>query len=43
MAILASEALLSEKKIQWQNVTGSGIRTEAASDPKSYTILSTLT
>ena len=31
------------KKIQWQNVTPSGIRTQAASDCKSNTILSTLT
>ena len=42
MAILASEALQCEK-IQWQNVTSSGNRTQAASDSKSNTILSTLT
>ena len=32
MAILASEALQREKKIQWQNVTPSGNRTQAASE-----------
>ena len=42
MAILASEDLLREK-IQWQNVSPSGNRTQAASDSKSNTILSTLT
>ena len=42
MAILASEALLREK-IQWQNVTPGGNRTQVASDSKSNTILSTLT
>ena len=33
---------MKTKKIQWQNITPSGNRTQAASNPKSNTILSTL-
>ena len=38
-----SSLLHENQKIQWQNITPSGNRTQAASDPKSNTILSTLT
>ena len=42
MPILAFSSLLHEnKKIQWQNVTPSGNRTQAASDYKSNMLLST--
>ena len=37
------QRLYCVKKIQWQNVTSCGNRTQAASDSKSNTILSTLT
>ena len=44
MPILTFSSLLHKnKQIQWQNVTPSGNRTQAASDFKSNTILSTLT
>ena len=44
MPIMAFSSLLHEnKKIQWQNVALSGNRTQAASDSKSYMLLSTLT
>ena len=42
--ILAFSSLLHKnEKIQWQNVTPSGNRTQAASDYKSNMLLSTLT
>ena len=43
LAILTSEAFYYVKKIQCQNVTPCGYRTQAVSDSKSNTILSTLT
>ena len=42
-AILTSETFYDVKKIHWQNVTAGGNRTQAASDSKSNTIISTLT